>query len=1095
MPTFTSTLRALSLAGAVLFAATGCGGGGGGGDTPRPPDPVSTGTVSGRVADAQTGEAIAGVEVKIGALKATSDANGRYSVPAVPLGSTVVAEFSKATYASNFATFEVIKDKNTTADRRLGKVAVTQNVSATTGGTVTLAGSTAQVQLPAAGIVTAAGTAYTGTVSVAMTPIDPRKDPLNMPGNFRAQGEAVPIESFGALQVELRDGAGAMLNLAPGKTATLRIPVPKGSASPPQSIPLYYFKESTGLWVREGLATLTGNVPDQYYQGTVSHFSTWNADRPLDTIYIHGCVVNAANQPVNATVESEGIDYSGSATVAAGADGKFSVPARRNSEVQVSAFNGLDRDSVVVKTGSTDVTLSTCLVLSQKPPVIVTQPVNLTIAPGALNTLTVVANNADQYKWYRNGQLIDSGSRHLYLYGSASAAGSYYVVVSNPNGSVTSTTVTVTVAEPVVAPVIVTPPQNVSVVAGTQPVFSVLAIGPSLSYQWLRNGAEIIAAQSATLTLGPVTALDNGALISVRVRNAAGTVISTNAVLTVTAEAVAPAITSQPGNTSVQVGQNASFGVGASGTSPFTYQWLRNGTEIAGATGAVFQTAPTTLADNATRYSVRVTNAKGSVTSAEATLTVSANTSIAGLYLPFASGTQVNGEFGYAAIPAAGGPAVPFWPAGAGKLAGQLFQAQVSNGQARNLHTRSMLFWQNQQLVRRDLVGVNGLPAAVRVSSMTTANLCAETNDESTIEGQDWSNASLSWLVYQQRGTDDICGTDDDRYVAVRANMAANESPKEVLLPVTSIHGSNGALTGWLIRNGQLMQRVNADFTNPVTLFTLPSLDLDSDDETTSQNVWVFESGNRVYAVNLSAPAPAALTTVAVLANGEYVISKTYANNADVVLAIAGNNTTRIVRLVSTTMSVNQVTTVSGLTSANTVTPTRVVVNGPQGKLFSAPLTGGTAQLIYTASNAGYAYVAQRGGERLWLVNGDGLASFNSDGSGVLTLPGAQLSGCIGKEVLQIDDALEGCDAVMVLQGNVVRAYDATSGAVRLTYGTITIPNAPLTNLVYFDFLTSWGQTGVLSQYIYNPEQSSTQTAVGYRIKTDQAGVTLIALP
>ena len=84
----------------------------------------------------------------------------------------------------------------------------------------------------------------------------------------------------------------------------------------------------------------------------------------------------------------------------------------------------------------------------------------------------------------------------------------------------------------------------------------------------------------------------------------------------------APSITQQPRNVSVTVGQTATFRVKASGTSPLSYQWRKNGANIAGATRATYTTPPTTLADNGSRFSVVVSNSAGSVTSQDARLKV-----------------------------------------------------------------------------------------------------------------------------------------------------------------------------------------------------------------------------------------------------------------------------------------------------------------------------------------------------------------------------------------------------------------------------------------------------------------------------------------
>jgi hypothetical protein len=71
-------------------------------------------------------------------------------------------------------------------------------------------------------------------------------------------------------------------------------------------------------------------------------------------------------------------------------------------------------------------------------------------------------------------------------------------------------------------------------------------------------------------------------------------------------------------------GTTARFGVTATGTAPLQYQWRKNGVDISRATKPTYTTPPTTLADNGALFSVVVTNSAGSVTSNNATLTVTA---------------------------------------------------------------------------------------------------------------------------------------------------------------------------------------------------------------------------------------------------------------------------------------------------------------------------------------------------------------------------------------------------------------------------------------------------------------------------------------
>jgi hypothetical protein len=69
--------------------------------------------------------------------------------------------------------------------------------------------------------------------------------------------------------------------------------------------------------------------------------------------------------------------------------------------------------------------------------------------------------------------------------------------------------------------------------AGSAATFKVVANGPSLSYQWLRNGTPITGATAASYTIPAVTTGDNGAMFSVIVTSSTVSVTSNPAKLTV----------------------------------------------------------------------------------------------------------------------------------------------------------------------------------------------------------------------------------------------------------------------------------------------------------------------------------------------------------------------------------------------------------------------------------------------------------------------------------------------------------------------------------------------------------------------------------
>ena len=91
-----------------------------------------------------------------------------------------------------------------------------------------------------------------------------------------------------------------------------------------------------------------------------------------------------------------------------------------------------------------------------------------------------------------------------------------------------------------------------------------------------------------------------------------------------TPSATAPTISMQPANVSIVSGNAATFTVAAAGTAPLTYQWQKNGTPVTGATGASYTTPAESVSDTGAMFDVVVNNSAGSVTSANATLTVTA---------------------------------------------------------------------------------------------------------------------------------------------------------------------------------------------------------------------------------------------------------------------------------------------------------------------------------------------------------------------------------------------------------------------------------------------------------------------------------------
>ena len=263
-------------------------------------------------------------------------------------------------------------------------------------------------------------------------------------------------------------------------------------------------------------------------------------------------------------------------------------------------------------------------------PTIATQPASQTVTVGQSATFSVTATGTApfSYQWLKNNANIGGAIAASYTTPATIAGDSgakFDVVVSNSAGSVTSAIATLTVNTSAAAPAITTQPANQSVTVGQTATFSVTATGTApLSYQWQKNSVSISGATASSYTTPATTSADNGAKFDVVVSNAAGSQTSTVATLTVNASAVAPTITAQPANQTVNVGQTATFSVTASGTAPLNYQWQKNSVSISGATAASYTTPATTSGDNGATFGVVVSNTAGSQTSTMATLTVNA---------------------------------------------------------------------------------------------------------------------------------------------------------------------------------------------------------------------------------------------------------------------------------------------------------------------------------------------------------------------------------------------------------------------------------------------------------------------------------------
>jgi hypothetical protein len=233
------------------------------------------------------------------------------------------------------------------------------------------------------------------TVSVSNIDIDsgsarafnPVTESDRFPGEFAdSQGNMLLSGVFAAF--DLRDSNGrAVRTVSESNPATVRMKIPRDtwgvlkdvdtSTADVIDVPMYYFDEETGEWVRDGsgtledgegttidaatLATITSSPPTYtgsvYAKSQATHFSYWNVDYPVEThACVSGTITDANGDPVaGARVTISGLSYTGtSSTIITGADGGFCVDVMRNED----AGEDLDGDGTTGETQELSLTVA-----------------------------------------------------------------------------------------------------------------------------------------------------------------------------------------------------------------------------------------------------------------------------------------------------------------------------------------------------------------------------------------------------------------------------------------------------------------------------------------------------------------------------------------------------------------------------------------------------------------------------------------------------------------------------------------------------------------------------------------------------------------
>lgn len=260
--------------------------------------------------------------------------------------------------------------------------------------------------------------------------------------------------------------------------------------------------------------------------------------------------------------------------------------------------------------------ISSRLTVNRPLPVITDEPDSQTVIVGNTGiSFSVAATSAatiTNYQWRRNGVNIPGASGPaLTTYTlpnpvTTADAGTYTVVVTSTAGSKTSAGAVLTVITPIS---ITKQPVNVDVALGKTATFSVTVTGTSPQYQWYR-GMNLIGTNKSTLTIPNAQFINEANDYHVVVSNFAGSVPSNMVSLDVV---VAPTVSMPPAHQLVGVGNPATFNAMLTIESPRSFAWLKNAKQVT-TTPAPSLTIPSTQLADAGKYTLKATNAAGSVT-------------------------------------------------------------------------------------------------------------------------------------------------------------------------------------------------------------------------------------------------------------------------------------------------------------------------------------------------------------------------------------------------------------------------------------------------------------------------------------------------
>ena len=423
-----------------------------------------------------------------------------------------------------------------------------------------------------------------------------------------------------------------------------------------------------------------------------------------------------------------------------------------------------------------------------------------------------------------------------------------------------------------------------------------------------------------------------------------------------------------------------------------------------------------------------------------------------------------------------------------------------------NPSTRLLVYLKGNRVYRLDLRRGTWPPAPAPASSLTATKTCF------AAAIHDVQNAERSWIVLTEAGSDRMCVTTDDRQWAVRSDMSEADPPVAIASEVVgAMRASDGAITGFVIRDGPWIRKVDADFGNAIDLFTVagglstrfPLQNLDFPSSMLRGHL-LFVEANQLRAYDLTTGGgPVTLFSPG---PGEFCCSVAATDAANVYLTVDGDNLGRLLK-VSDALTVQVLATESGSRIlAATATPTRLVYSivDASGVVYrSVPKSGGTPLSIAPAEPCPDLSSVYAAGENIWYdcsalgfwdyegflnpPRGLPLRPFvgvvRSDGTPVQLFENAWIAGTARANPVPLVPDASTVHAVTVAHSGALRAYEGATVTQLVEYAAL-----PANLSLEGQTASAWGLHSLFTAFLIDGGQIRQREL--FFFQTDAAGVT-----